>query len=238
MGIFTNASWSSFVPDLIVGVATGGLIGLALYVFERRSSRARRRAEARAVSQRIVHPLLIALKRPQLLKNYTTISPLARKASQSLELIEGSDVDQWHETMPTDLTTKLLHYRSTLWDLEADADNLNESILRWHEIHGHDERVMRYATAELLDAPHQYLHQEYPDDADRRALADQSARLLKDAKVKNYARKYRGALGRVDRAQTALVEVLIQEMQIRRSASRRGVPEDSTRGDKDTSRKE
>lgn len=213
---FIIGDWSTFVPDLVVGAVTGALVGLALYVFERRAAAASRAAEARAVSRRLVHPLLIVLQRPELLEDYTSIVPLPSKPRRALELLEGADVDLWHETAPTTLTTNLLRYRSALWDLETDAENLKDAVQRWSGIHADDERVSLYATAKILGAPKQYLDAKFGDPSTREAFERDGNRLLGSKFVKKHAAAYRGALNRVERAQDSLVAVLIDEIRARR----------------------
>jgi hypothetical protein len=214
---FIVGDWSTFVPDLVVGAVTGGLVGLALYIFERRTATASRKAEARAVSRRLVHPLLIVLQRPRLLEDYTSIVPLPSKPRRALEMLEAADVDLWHETAPTTLTDNLQRFRSALWDLETDAGNLRDAVQRWSAIHAEDERVAKYATAEILGAPRQYLDQTFGDPLARASIEREAQRLLGSKFVKKHAAAYRGALNRVERAQESLVAVLIDEIRARRT---------------------
>ncbi|MER6975138.1 hypothetical protein ABT304_29030 [Nocardioides sp. NPDC000445] len=211
------SNWSSFVPDLIVGAVTGSLVALALYIFERRAATERRKAEARAVSRRLVHPLLMVLQRPRLLEDYTSIVPIPKKSKRALELIENADLDLWHEIAASDLTANLWRFRSALWDLETDAENLHDAVRRWSAIHSQNSDTANYATAKLLGAPRQYLEENFADPATRPIIEGEAKRLLGSKFVKKHAAAYRRARGRVERAQESLVQVLIIEIRARHS---------------------
>lgn len=205
-------NWSSFIPDLIVGVVTGAVVGLALYIYESKTSERRRREEARAVSRRIVQPMLLVLQRPDFEHEYQRLTPLPRKLVRAIGLIEGSDLDHWHDIEPTDLTRRLLRFRSAAWDLREDAQDLEEAIRRWARLHAEHERSAEYATALVLDAPHQYLHEAFPDEHKRADIATEAESLIASHFVKLHARKYRKASGRVERAKESLIEVLVEHI--------------------------
>ena len=207
--------WSTFLPDLIVGALTGGVVGLALYIIERRAAAASRKNEAKTVSRRLVHPLLLVLQRPGLFADFTSIVPIPSKPKQALQLIEAADVDLWHETAPSDLTTGLRRYRSALWDLETDAANLQDAVQRWTDIHTDSPKVAEYAIARLLDAPRRHLDGFFADSSVRASVEDEVDLMLDSKFVKKHASAYRGAINRVQRAQESLVAVLIDEMRDR-----------------------
>lgn len=52
---FSELDWAGFVPDLIVGLATGVVVGLVLVGFERRLADARHRAEDERWGERLEH---------------------------------------------------------------------------------------------------------------------------------------------------------------------------------------
>lgn len=212
MHLLLAANWSTFIPDLIVGVVTGAVVGLAFYVYESKSAETRRRDEARAVSRRIVQPLLLVLQRPDFEREYQRITPLPRKFVRAIDVIEGSDLDHWHDIAPNDLTSRLLRFRSAAWDLREDAHDLDEAIRRWARLHAHHDRTAEYATAKVLDAPRQYIHEAFPDENELAEVASETEGLLASHFVKLHARKYRKAYGRVERAKESLIGVLIEHI--------------------------
>ena len=104
---FLGSSWATFVPDLIVGVLTGAVVGAAFYAYERGAEGRRQRHDARVVSSRIVQPLLLVLQRPEHLSSYESVVPIPRKLVRALSIVEQADVDLWHETSPSELTKRL-----------------------------------------------------------------------------------------------------------------------------------
>jgi hypothetical protein len=91
------------------------------------------------------------------MQQFSTITPINRKLLRALEIVEGSDLDYWHALDPADLTTALLRFRNAAWDLREDADDLEKAIRRWVTIHKPQDDAARYAIAEILDAPPQYM---------------------------------------------------------------------------------
>lgn len=168
------ANWETFVPDLIVGVVTGAVVGLVVLGYERLSAARRRREDARTTSLRIVHPLLLALQRPIYVWNYSSVLPLPQRWARALELVEASDLDSWHHVAPTDLTRVLLRFRSRLWDLRADAEDLIAAVDRWDRLQARDPKEVEYGLALILEGSGSVSGRGFPRQVGARGVAQWS----------------------------------------------------------------
>lgn len=207
-----SVNWEAFVPDLIVGVVTGGVVGLVLLAYERRSGKRRRRDEARAVGLRLVHPLLLALQRPTYTTTYSGVLPLPAKLTRALDLIEASDLDALHDIEPTELTRRIRKFRSCMWDLRADAEDLDQAISRWGRLHARDADEVEYGMAIILGASGSYLSETFPESGVRERLSGAAGRMQDNRVVKKHARKYRKARARVERATEDLLGELVERI--------------------------
>ena len=89
-------SFATFLPDLIVGLATGVVVGAVIIGDERWLATKRDSAEASRHAARLVHPLLLAVQRLEE-PNYESVLPLPRRIDRALTLVEKSDLDRWNE---------------------------------------------------------------------------------------------------------------------------------------------
>jgi hypothetical protein len=209
-------SFDTFVPDLIVGLATGLAVGAVFIVYERYLTGRRDSAEAQAHSSRLVHPLLLTLQRLEEEPNYERVVPLPRRIERALALVEASDLDRWRHLTDSLLVTRLFEFRDAAWDLREDAQDLDVAIRRWQRLHEMTPGTAEYGTAELLNAPPQYLTEVFPDAAQRRALRQAAEEFKANRLVKKHARHYRKAHVRTERELDALREVLAAEIRIQR----------------------
>lgn len=207
-----SVNWETFIPDLIVGVVTGGVVGLVLLGYERRSGKRRRREEARAVGLRLVHPLLLALQRPTYTNSYSGILPLPAKLTRALDLVEASELDALHDIEPTELTRRIRKFRSCMWDFRADAEDLDQAISRWGRLHAGSPDEVEYGIAKILGAPASYLAEAYPEPGARERLSVAAAHMQENRVVKKHARKYRKAQSRVERATEELLVELVERI--------------------------
>lgn len=186
------------------------VVGLVLLMVERRVAEGRRRVEVRLRRRRIVQPLLLVLQRPEYARNFDTVSPINRKWQRALSIIEGSELDSWHELEPTDLTSALLRFRSAIWDLREDADDLGQAIARWRAIHERVEGASEFATARILGANEQYLRERFPTARVASPVVVDSDRMRENRLVKRHERKHRKAARRVDRMAGVVLDELVE----------------------------
>ncbi|QNN82392.1 hypothetical protein H3H54_15510 [Brachybacterium sp. Z12] len=210
--------WSTFWPDMVIGCITGLLIGLALWLLQIWADQRHSRKVARRVSLRIVQPLLLALQRPTYTQGFSEISVLPRRHRAALSLIEQSDLDDWHEELATELTETLRDYRGRLWNLQADADDLEQAVERWFAVHRTSPVVREWVEARLLGASEDYLRAMVRADDDYEPIAAAGAQIVTSRLVRKHARAYGHALRKADRTVQNLMPILIEN--VRRPANR------------------
>lgn len=205
------ANWETFIPDLIVGAITGVVIGVFVLLLQLGVERRGRRRLARQASLRTVQPLLLLLQRPKYFPSYTNIA-LPRKHRSALDFIEGAQLDEWHEQRPTELTRRLMRYRSILRDFDRDGDNLSQALERWFAIHGPEPKVRQWVTAKLLGAG-EYVLKDIPrDKTERRRISRDADEVLDHRNIRKSAGAYRQAERRAEKAMSELLPVLIAEV--------------------------
>lgn len=201
--------WSTLVPDLIVGAATGAVIGLALYLIQLSVQRRTDRRLARRESLRLVRPLLLILQRPTYLENFTVLGELSAMHRDASDLIASSTLDEWHELEATSLTDALMLYRERMQDLERDARVLRQAVDRWFVIHNGEQDVKAWVTAHLLGAGESYLKSIPAEPGGYVALEEKGRAVVDSRLVKRHVRLARKASRRVDRARAELVPILV-----------------------------
>ncbi|GAB2541797.1 hypothetical protein [Brachybacterium huguangmaarense] len=207
--------WSSFWPDMVIGCLTGLIIGLALWLLELWTSQRHSARTARRVSLRIVQPLLLILQRPSLGQSFNDLGELPRKHRLALEVIEGSDLDDWHEERATELTEALRDYRTRLRTFHADADDLEQAVDRWFTVHRTGPVVREWTEARLLGASPDYLRMLVPEDRDYDRIAEEGESAVTNRIVRKHARAYRQSERRADNAVARLLPILIQNVRER-----------------------
>lgn len=206
------ADWSTLVPDLIVAVVTGLLIGLVLWLLQLIYERRRNADVARRISLRIVQPLLLVLQAPSYVLSFTDMSALPRKHQAAFNIIENSDLDEWHETRPTKLTRSLMSYRSVLRDYQQDANDLAQAVERWFNVHEADPRVRQWVAGKLLGANIEVLRDSSNGKTDYQDLVRDGERVLEQRLVSKHARAFRTAQRRADNAVGRLLPILIEHI--------------------------
>lgn len=204
--------WSAMIPDLIVALATGVAVGIAILVAERMSTSKAEKRRLERLGTRLVHPLLLVLQRPEHFPRFDQIGKLKKKQREALKILEDPDLDDWHETSPTPLTRALVKYRNALRDQRHDREDLAQAIQDWGRIHGKEPRIVDYSEARLLDAHDQSLREHFPDREELLRLEGEFERVRKHGHVKSHARALRGALGRSERAQASAHTELVARM--------------------------
>lgn len=210
--------WSTFWPDMVIGCVTGLIIGLALWLLQIWADQRHARKVTRRVSLRIVQPLLLALQRPVYTQGFSEIAVLPRKHRTALTLIEQSDLDDWHEELATDLTESLRDYRSRLWNLQADADDLEQAVERWFTVHHTSPVVREWVEARLLGASEDYLRAMVRAEDDYASIASAGSQIVSSRLVRKHARAYSQSLRKADRTVQTLMPILIEN--VRRRANR------------------
>lgn len=201
--------WSTFWPDMVIGCLTGLIIGLALWLLQVWADQRQSRQTARRVSLRIVQPLLLLLQRPALGQSFNDLGKLPRKHRMSLDLIEGSDLDDWHEERATELTEAVRDYRTRLRTFEADADDLAQAVDRWFTVHRTGPVVREWVEARLLGASDDYLRALVPETTDYDRIAEAGEAVVTNRLVRKHARQYRQSERRADRTVQTLLPILI-----------------------------
>lgn len=201
--------WSSFWPDMVIGCLTGIIIGLAFWLLDVWANQRHSRKTARRVSLRIVQPLLLILQRPTIAQSFTELGELPRKHRLALELIEDSDLDDWHEERPTELTEAVRDYRTRLRTLKADADDLEQTVDRWFTVHRTRPMIREWVEARLLGASDDFLRALIPDTEDYETVEAEGEAVVGNRLVRKHARAYRQAERRADNAVKALMPILI-----------------------------
>lgn len=204
-------SFATFWPDLIVGLATGVVVGAVFIAYERSLAARREAAEIRSHSTRLVQPLLLAIQRLEE-PSYESVLPLPRRIDRALALVEASDLDRWNELADTSLIKALFEFRDAAWDLREDAHDLDVAIQRWQRLHETVPGTIEYGTAQLLDAPSQYLVGLVPDREERQKLGESAEAFRESRLVKKHARHFRKGMARTQRALDALQEGLVAEI--------------------------
>lgn len=210
--------WSTFWPDMVIGCITGLIIGLALWLLDIWAAQRHSRKVARRVSLRIVQPLLLVLQRPTYTQGFSEIAVLPRKHRTALSLIEQSDLDDWHEELATELTETLRDYRGRLWNLQADADDLEQAVERWFTVHRTPPVVREWVEARLLGASDDYLRAMVRAEDDYDEIAATGGQIVASRLVRKHARAYGQALRKADRTRQGLMPILIEN--VRRRSNR------------------
>lgn len=217
MPLFTaiRPNWSSLIPDLIVAIVTGIVVGIVLLLADRHSVAKSEKRRFERVGARLVHPLLLVMQRPEYLHRRDRISELSKKHRESLKILEDPDLDDWHESEKKTITLSLIKYRNALRDQLHDREDLAQSLDYWNRIHGKDPLVPGYIEARLSGANEQELRDLFPNKDRRDILSSEFDRARQHRLVKLHARAFRAALRRTEKAQTsAYNELLIQIRQI------------------------
>lgn len=207
--------WSTFWPDMVIGCVTGLLIGLALWLLQIWAEERHARKVTRKVSLRIVQPLLLTLQRPVYTQGFSEIAELPRKHRTALALIEQSDLDDWHEELATELTESLRDYRSRLWNLQADAGDLEQAVERWFTVHRTSPVVREWVEAKLLGASEDYLRAMVRTEDDYDAISAAGTQIVSSRLVRKHARAYNHSLRRADRMVQTLTPILIENVRHR-----------------------
>ncbi|MCK2031672.1 hypothetical protein [Microbacterium sp. KSW4-4] len=215
---------STLIPDLTVALATGVFIGIVLYLYQRGIERRQKRILVERVSRRLVEPMLYVLQRPHYVPDYSALGVLSNKHRTTLDILENSELDDWHETSPTQLTRALVDTRTKLRDLEVDSQNVRDAVERWFRIHpappgtrewvvgyirGAKEHELKLITKPLIKQPIS-------------AAVEDS---LTSRLVKRHFASVRAAENRAFRSISELLEILIVEVR-----AQRGTRERSTAG--------
>lgn len=211
----SRMSFATFVPDLIVGLLTGVVVGAVFIAYERTLTARREATEIRVHSTRLVQPLLLAVQRLEE-PRYESPLQLPRRIDRALALVEASDLDRWNELADTPLIRALFEFRDAAWDLREDAYDLDVAIQRWQRLHETVPGTVAYGTAQLLEAPRQYLRELVPDVDARQELEEAAAAFRESRLVKRHARHFRKGRARTQRALDALHEVLVTEIRASR----------------------
>lgn len=224
----SDMSFETFIPDLIVGLVTGVVVGAVFILYERSLGTKREAAEANRHAARLVHPLLLTIQRLEE-PNYESVLPLPRRIDRALALVEASDLDRWNELTDSSLVTGLLEFRDAAWDLREDAHDLHVAIERWQRLHETTPGTVEYGTALLLNAPDQYLVELAPSSDQRRALREGADEFRANRLVKKHARHFRKALDRTRRVLDELQTELVAEIRTLKGerASKSGTVKDT-----------
>lgn len=204
--------WSTMIPDILVAVITGVAVGAALLIADRLSAADAERRRFEKLGTRLVHPLLLVLQRPEYFPRFEGIGQLGKKQREALKILEHPDLDDWHETNPTELTRSLVQYRNALRDQRHDREDLAQTLADWARIHGQESRIEEYAEARLLEAHSQALLERFSDGAERGKLEREFEVLRTHGHVKSHARAFRAALGRSKRSQGIAHDQLVARM--------------------------
>lgn len=194
-------NWSTMIPDLIVALATGVAVGVAVLIVERVSASKAEKRKLEQLGTRLVHPLLLVLQRPVYFPRFDGLGELQKKQREALKILEDPDLDDWHETSPTSLTKALVKYRNALRDQRHDREDLAQTIRDWDRIHAKEPKTVDYSEARLLDANEQALRDLFPDKAERLRLEIEFRKVREHGHVKSHARAFRSARARSERAQ-------------------------------------
>lgn len=207
-----NIEWSTFLPDIIVGIVTGGTVAAVLEYFSRSRDRLDSETSARTASEQVVHRLLRTLQLPENFSGDASIALLPRKWDRALGILEGSALDDWFEKAPTVLTVGLIELRSRLRDLDADAEDLGLAVERWVATHATAPGVSKFIHAKIAAAPSWYFERSWPLVESRATIAAESEAALDSSYVKRHLNRYRQADNRTRTHAGKLLPLLQSEM--------------------------
>lgn len=113
--------WSSFLPDILVAVLTGLLVGLALYIFEW----SRRRAETR--TQTLSGWLMVAPRLERIIwrpipRNTASYIDLGSTIQRVRDISDGYPLELWQQTLDRDDLRALFELLSDYDALEASSE--------------------------------------------------------------------------------------------------------------------
>lgn len=205
-------NWNSFVPDLVVGIVTGAIVGIALFLVQRRVERRTASSLAQRESVRLVQPLLLALQRKRYNKGLTDVALLPGKHREAFLLINEVQLDEWHETSPTPLTESLIRYRSRLRDWATDAKVLSEAIEFHFARRSAIPALEDWVKAKLLRAGSLELKKITPPGFSYAAFSAQGELALRSKGIGSQASKYRQASIRTGKITDELIPILINHM--------------------------
>lgn len=115
--------WSSFLPDLIVGVITGVLVGLALYIFEKSRHRAETRAQTLA-GWSMVAPRIERIVWQPLLNDTTSYAELGPVLTRARDIADGYPLEYWQQALKRDDLARLLDLLSEYDSLQIVAEKV------------------------------------------------------------------------------------------------------------------
>lgn len=116
-----GVDWSGFLPDLIVGVVTGLIVGLAIYIFER----SRRNAEAYSLT--LAGWLMVAPRIERIVwqpvttdtSNYMELGPVVGRVQ---DMADGYPLEHWQQTLKRSDLQALLDLLSEYDTLHVTAE--------------------------------------------------------------------------------------------------------------------
>jgi hypothetical protein len=220
----TSWDWTQFVPDAIVALLTGVLVGVALLIAQWQREKRATTGEARDGAARLVHPLLLELQRAGDDPRYERLDKLSRRRETALRLIERSEAEIWHERRPTKITAAMLAYRNACWSQIAQGKELESGISRWCRDHAASPHTREFATAKQKGANHRDLSGRYTR-ADWKKMTADYALLTTSRRVTKPASRYRAKSSRAEQREVELRDMLVDVMQRRRdNTSWQGTP--------------
>jgi hypothetical protein len=132
--------WSSFVPDLIVGVVTGALVGLALYLFEHSRRRADEHAQA-LHGWSLVAPRIERISYQPLSVDTSNYAGFGSSVQRIRDIADGYPLELWQRVLGREDIGALLDLLAELDALEVAAEKAEGMLATAAYFRGLDSEV-------------------------------------------------------------------------------------------------
>ena len=155
--------WSSFLPDTIVAIITGTVVGLVLLLAQRSQEHRQELARIDVESKRIRYPLTLALGGVHEGFSYSNLSALTSKQAKAVSILDPLPIGEWYEKNPTDLVAMCFHFQAATLGVRSAGDALSADVGIWLRRDGRNgDFGRRYIHAKLQSAPPDFLKSVAP----------------------------------------------------------------------------
>lgn len=154
----TSLNWSSFLPDIIVAIVTGVVVGLVLYALQKRNEH---RSELRHVedsSNELRFDLQMHAGASHDSKSFALLGQLTQNQQGAYDVIVRRPVASWFRKNPTPLIREMKYFLDATASLTATAKDADTALSMFLTAEGRDEQFGRkYINGKFLDAPESVL---------------------------------------------------------------------------------
>jgi hypothetical protein len=176
--------WSSFLPDSIVAIFIGVIVGFTLFIVQKAQERRLERTRIEVESKRLEHPLTLAIGGTIDGRDYGDFASLTTMQSDALKILERAPIDEWYEKHPTKLIFECFHFQRAALGVRTVGKALAASVDLWLQENGHKvDYGRRYMNERLRDAPRDAMNRLNGESAIKETLDDRVELMLKTERI-------------------------------------------------------